>query len=201
MSRSSCICGICPPSVVSGLKQKSSHGDSIRLSSGANRDSIERALPYYRVCFTQSGRAQFPVVADVTRHGRWKLHRVMPNRPRIRQTGTQLFWIVDGTSKGSYVNLAIGAISGNTITGKWVDMPASPTLGGGDISLRIESNNRLMKVSSSTNYGAQAWTRLGTTSEGGNQPGRPGQNTLPCVSTTVLRSSIGRTRQRLRVPG
>ena len=81
---------------------------------------------------------------------------------RVRHVGNRLFWIVDGTSKGSYVNIAFGEITGNTFSGKWVDLPGSPTLGGGDITLRIESNNRFVKISSSTNYGAQAWTRQGT---------------------------------------
>lgn len=82
---------------------------------------------------------------------------------RVRQLGNRLFWIVDGTSKGSYVNFAFGEITGNTMTGKWVDLPGSPTLGSGDISLRIESNDRFVKISSSSYYGAQVWTRLGGT--------------------------------------
>src|SRR5688500_1253175 len=93
---------------------------------------------------------------------------------RVRHVGNQLFWIVDGTSKGSYVNIAFGEITGQTMTGKWVDLPGSPTLGGGDISLRIESNDRFVKVSSSANYGAQAWTRQGSTAGEGIPPGRGG---------------------------
>jgi len=82
---------------------------------------------------------------------------------RLRQVGNSIVWMIDGTSKQSYVNLAVGQISGNTVSAKWVDLPGSPTLGGGDILLRIESNNRLVKISSSAYYGAQAWTRLGAT--------------------------------------
>lgn len=94
---------------------------------------------------------------------------------RVRHVGNQLFWIVDGTSKGSYVNIAFGEITGQTMTGKWVDLPGSPTLGGGDISLRIESNNRFVKISSSAPYGAQAWTRQGSTTDEGIPPARGGR--------------------------
>jgi hypothetical protein len=85
---------------------------------------------------------------------------------RLRQFGTRLYWIVDGSPMGSYVNLSYGEINGNTITGIWVDLPGSPSLGGGNLVLRIESNDRIVKVSSSTYYGAQAWTRQGSSSGG-----------------------------------
>ena len=90
---------------------------------------------------------------------------------RLRQVGNWVYWIVDGTPMGSYVNASYGQISGNTITGTWVDMPGSPTLSGegtgwGNLTLRIESNDRLVKVGSG-GYGAQVWTRV--TSSGGNR--------------------------------
>lgn len=84
---------------------------------------------------------------------------------RLRQVGNWLYWLVDGTPKGSYVNLSYGQISGSTITGTWVDMPGSPTLSGGNLVLRIESNDRLVKVGAS-GYGAQAWVRV---TSGGNR--------------------------------
>ena len=85
---------------------------------------------------------------------------------RLRQVGNWLYWLVDGTPKGSYVNISYGQISGNTITGMWVDMPGSPTLSGGTLTLRIESNDRLVKVGTS-GYGAQAWIRV--SSAGGSR--------------------------------
>ena len=78
-----------------------------------------------------------------------------------------MYWIVDGTSQGSFVNLAYGEISGNTITGIWVDLPGSPSLGGGNLTLRIESNDRFVKVSESSYYGAQEWTRVGSSAGSG----------------------------------
>jgi len=90
---------------------------------------------------------------------------------RVRQVGTRFYWSVDGTSRGSYNNVAFGDISGNSINLKWVDLPGSPTLGGGDLTLRIESNNRLVKTGSTANYPPQAWTRQGS-SGGVAPPGR-----------------------------
>jgi hypothetical protein len=81
---------------------------------------------------------------------------------RVRQVGTRFYWSVDGTSRGSYNNIAFGDITGNTINLKWVDLPGSPTLGGGDLTLRIESNDRLVKISSTANYPPGVWTRQGS---------------------------------------
>jgi len=80
---------------------------------------------------------------------------------RVRQSGNQFYWIVDGTPKGSFVNMAFGTVSGNVINAQWVDMPGSPSLGFGNFTLRIESPNRIVKVNQSSHYGAQAWTRQG----------------------------------------
>ena len=55
---------------------------------------------------------------------------------------------------GSFVNLSYGEISGNTITGIWVDLPGSPSLGGGNLTLTIESNDRLVKAGESAARGA-----------------------------------------------
>jgi hypothetical protein len=73
-----------------------------------------------------------------------------------------MYWTVDGTPIGSYANLAIGQISGNTITGNWLDLPGSPWLGGGDIALRIDSNDRITVLT--TSYGAQWLERMGSPS-------------------------------------
>jgi hypothetical protein len=92
---------------------------------------------------------------------------------RVRQVGNRVYWIVDGTPVGSFVNLSYGEISGNTITGIWVDLPGSPSLGGGNLTLRIESNDRLVKVNSSTYYGAQEWNRVGSTGGVAPPPATP----------------------------
>lgn len=92
---------------------------------------------------------------------------------RVRQIGNQFYWIVDGTPRGSYVNMAFGTISGGVMTGQWVDLPGSPTLQNGRLDLRIESNNRMVKLSTSGQYSAQVWTRQGSTVAVAPSPPRP----------------------------
>ncbi|CAN5582726.1 hypothetical protein BH20ACI3_BH20ACI3_38060 [soil metagenome] len=81
---------------------------------------------------------------------------------RLRQIGSKLYWGVDAVSKGSFANVYHGEISGNAINGEWVDVPGSPTLSGGRMTLRIESNCKLVKTSSSNHYGAQFWVKQGS---------------------------------------
>jgi hypothetical protein len=79
---------------------------------------------------------------------------------RIRQLGSAVYWSVDGTAAGSYANVFVGTIDGATITGNWVDLPGSPNLGGGALTLRIDSPTHLVKVSESPCcYGAREWFR------------------------------------------
>ena len=50
---------------------------------------------------------------------------------RLRQVGNKVYWGIDATSKGSFANVFVGEIAGNTINGSWIDLPGSPSLGGG----------------------------------------------------------------------
>lgn len=82
---------------------------------------------------------------------------------RIRQMDNILYWTVDGTAQGGYVNVFVGIISGNTIVGQWVDMPGSPRLENRNmtLALRIESNDRFVKQSESgAPYNGSIWTRV-----------------------------------------
>jgi hypothetical protein len=95
---------------------------------------------------------------------------------RIRQLGNAVYWGVDGTAAGSYANVFFGEISGNILTGTWVDLPGSPSLGGGTLTLQIQSNDSFIKTGENPCcYAAQAWQRQG--SAGGTPPSR--DNTLP----------------------
>jgi hypothetical protein len=109
---------------------------------------------------------------------------------RVRQVGNKFYWSVDATSKGSFVNVYYGEISGNMINGEWVDLPGSPSLGGGRLTLRIESNDRLVKAAASGPYGARAWMRMGSSSSKGSGGGNiAGGNTS--VGGTTGGSSSG----------
>jgi hypothetical protein len=98
---------------------------------------------------------------------------------RVRQIGNTVYWSVDGTPMGSYANIFFGEISGNTIYGTWVDLPGSPSLSNGSLTLQIQSNDYFIKVGESTTYGAQEWIRQG--SSGGTAGGPPPsqQNLVP----------------------
>lgn len=78
---------------------------------------------------------------------------------RVRQIGNKLHWIVDAVSAGSFANIFEGDISGTSIEGSWIDLPGSPFLGGGKMSLKIESDCKIVKTGESNRYGAEVWVR------------------------------------------
>ena len=118
-----------------------------------------RAVGLFLLLLTQTGAVARAQTIDLT--GIWQDDTRGGGIYRLRQVGNRAYWIVDGTPMRSYVNLFSGEITGNSLAGIWVDLPDSPTLGGGNLTLRIESNDRLVKVDSSAYYGAQAWFRQG----------------------------------------
>ncbi|MFN7116637.1 MAG: hypothetical protein ACK4TA_07530 [Saprospiraceae bacterium] len=62
---------------------------------------------------------------------------------------------------GRNSNVFHGTIIGNIITGKWIDLPGSAKLADGTLAIRIESDNRLVKLSESgtQSYNVKVWTR------------------------------------------
>jgi hypothetical protein len=78
---------------------------------------------------------------------------------RFRQVGNKLHWGVDAVPIKSFANTFEGEISGSTIEGSWLDLPGSPSLGGGRLSLKIESACRIVKTAEVNQYGAQVWVR------------------------------------------
>ena len=118
-----------------------------RNANGGGREPAERNFP--------SGELEGLSGTWVDDTGRGGIYRV-------RQVGNQVYWSLDAIERGSFANVYHGEISGDTIKGEWIDMPGSPNLGGGSLTLRIDSNNRLVKVSSSSSYGGSSWTRRGS---------------------------------------
>jgi hypothetical protein len=88
---------------------------------------------------------------------------------RVKQIGNEIFWAVDASPR--VINVFHGTIAGNSITGKWTDLPEGRLQNNGTLGLRIESNDRMVKVGSSFTYGASIWTR--------NQPVQPPTNNVP----------------------
>jgi hypothetical protein len=76
----------------------------------------------------------------------------------VKHMGSELFWYVDGRPRVH--NVFYGMIAGNTITGKWADLPGGRLQGNGMVSLRIESNNRFSKISQTGTYGGSVWTKV-----------------------------------------
>lgn len=92
---------------------------------------------------------------------------------QIRQNGNEVFWAGGPIGSASAHNVFHGAIAGNTLTGLWYDLPANPYQAfGASLSVRIESNNRIVKVSESAPYRASAWTRITGTCNTNNSSGQ-----------------------------
>jgi hypothetical protein len=95
---------------------------------------------------------------------------------QIRQNGNEVFWAGGPIGSASVHNVFHGAIAGNTLTGLWYDLPANPYQAfGASLSVRIESNNRIVKVSESAPYRASAWTRTNGTCNTTNAGGQVSQ--------------------------
>lgn len=75
----------------------------------------------------------------------------------LRQVGSRLFW--SSATLPRVANVFVGTISGNMIVGEWADLPSGELRGSGVLSLRIDSNDRLVKTGESAPYGSSAWTR------------------------------------------
>ena len=89
---------------------------------------------------------------------------------QIRQVGNNVFWINDG--RPNFLNALFGNVEGNLLRGSWSDLPESKWQGSGTLLLRIESNDRLVRVSSSgSNYGGSVLTRVAGVGMTGTPPG------------------------------
>ena len=67
----------------------------------------------------------------------------------------------------------MGTIDGDVLTGTWVDLPGGQIeTGTGTLKIRIESNDRLTKISDDPAYAASVWTR--TRKPGDSGTGRTG---------------------------
>ncbi len=78
---------------------------------------------------------------------------------RVRQIEAKVIWGLDATSLGSVANMFQGQMSGDHVDGVWEDLPGSPTIGGGRMLLKVESECRFVRVSSVNRYGADVWVK------------------------------------------
>ena len=87
--------------------------------------------------------------------GAWRDENGMPYT--VRQVGGEVFWYMDGGARVRHV--FHGTIAGNTIAGKWADLPTGELRNGGQLALRVESNDRMVKVGESQADHGSVWTR------------------------------------------
>jgi hypothetical protein len=79
---------------------------------------------------------------------------------QIRQNGNEIWWAGESQNIQRPSNVFHGSIAGNILTGQWCDLPSNPSQGCEQtIALRIENNNRLVKIASSAPYNGIVWTR------------------------------------------
>lgn len=76
----------------------------------------------------------------------------------VRHIDSDLCWYVE-SRPGGQQEVFCGVIDRNTISGQWMDMPGSRQLTSGQLTLRVDSNNRMLKVRSSSRYDASTWSR------------------------------------------
>jgi hypothetical protein len=79
----------------------------------------------------------------------------------VRHVAGRVAWYMDGGARVK--NVFVGTIAGASITGEWFDLPSGELRGSGQLALRVESLQRMVKVGESAAYGGSVWTRLVTT--------------------------------------
>lgn len=76
----------------------------------------------------------------------------------VRHVDSDVCWYAE-SRPGGQQEVFCGVIDRNTINGHWMDMPGSRQLTSGQLMLRVESNNRILKVRSTSRYDASTWNR------------------------------------------
>jgi len=74
----------------------------------------------------------------------------------VRQVGDEMYLWLSGEP---VQNVFCGYISGNTITGKWVDLPGRQKMSSGSMAMEIVTNDLMHKIDQSGNYGTTTWRR------------------------------------------
>lgn len=99
------------------------------------------------------GQAQPP--AAINLNGSWRAND--GGSYIIRQTGNSISWQGSG---GNFRNTFNGQINGNLIRGYWQDTANSQTQNSGQLTLRVENGNRLVRVSHTGAFTGSTWEKL-----------------------------------------
>jgi len=77
----------------------------------------------------------------------------------MKQLGNKLFWSMDDRPRVH--NVFYGLVTQSYIAGEWADLPGGQQNGSGTLTMRIESNDRFVKIDQSGEYLGSVWTRAG----------------------------------------
>lgn len=80
----------------------------------------------------------------------------------ILQRGPFITWFGE-SSNGAWANVAEGGRIGQNMSLAWADVPKGGARGQGQLGLRLEGSNRLVRTSASGGFGGSVWTREGST--------------------------------------
>ncbi len=82
---------------------------------------------------------------------------------KVRQVGNEIYWSMDDSPR--VINVFTGLKVKDIINGKWADVPGGNMSGNGVLSLRVESNNQMVKIGQEGNYNGRVWTRGSCTAD------------------------------------
>jgi len=83
----------------------------------------------------------------------------------VRQLGKEIWWYGEQSSGRIplFSNVARGTLeteeAGNMLHLQWVDVPRGRTGGSGTLTIRVESNNKMVAVHKSGGFSGSVWTR------------------------------------------
>lgn len=121
------------------------------LWSRASRPANLQATP----SCSQNTPGQPQPRAAINLNGQWRAND--GGTYTIRQSGSSISWTGAG---GNFRNTFNGQIKGNRIVGFWQDTASSQTQNSGQLALRIDSANRLVRISHTGAFTGSLWEKL-----------------------------------------
>lgn len=106
-----------------------------------------------------SGTAHALCAAPPTMSGTWKAND--GGTYYVRQSGNEIWWL--GMSKDggkTFTNVFHGTRSGNTVTGRWSDVPKGGAVSGGAMTLTVFGTNGVLgwkRASATGGFGGSNW--------------------------------------------
>jgi hypothetical protein len=81
----------------------------------------------------------------------------------IRQLGNKIWWYGEtDPNTPEWSNVMYGTVNDRTINGNWADVPKGTVFQNGEITVNIESNNRLSVIQKTGGFEGSVWSRRST---------------------------------------